>query len=282
MLDKVKLGIAAVSVSSAAALTFVPAVFAQNTTTQAATPSASPAANASVRVVHASPDAPAVDVYIDDKRFLASLSFRRVTGYAKIPSGRHTLKVYPTSAAGKGNPVITQDLDLNAGWDYTVAVNGRLANVAAKVFSDNLNVPGAGKTNVRVYHLSPNAPAINVAVKGGDALVRNLSFPNATDYLQVDSKAYNLEVQTATDSKSVLDIGRVSLPANAVESVFAFGFVGGEKPALSVVPVVDRRGASATPATGAEQSFSFMALVAGMVAASGVVLKKIATISEQN
>lgn len=268
MLDRLKLGIAAVSISSAAALTFVPGAFAQTN-------------NATLRVVHASPDAPAVDVYIDDKRTLASLNFRRVTGYLSVASGKHTLKVYPTSAAGKGNPVVTQDLDLNAGWDYTVAVTGKLANLQAKVFSDNLNVPGAGKTNVRVYHLSPNAPAINVAVKGGDALVRNLSFPNATDYLQVDSKAYNLEVQSATDSKSVLDLGRVTLPANSVESVFAFGLVGGEKPALSALTVIDRRGAANTPATGAEQSFGFMVLAAGMVAAAGIVLKKIALVSEQ-
>jgi hypothetical protein len=281
MLDRLKLGIAAVSVSSAAALTFVPAVLAQSAS-PAASATTAPTTTASFRAVHASPDAPAVDVYIDDKRTLASLTFRRVTGYAKIPTGRHTVKIYPSSAAGKGNPVLTQDLDLNAGWDYTIAVTGRLANIQAKVFSDNLNVPGVGKTNVRVYHLSPNAPAINVAVKGADTLVRNLSFPNATDYLQVDSKAYNLEVQTATDSKAVLDLGRVTLPSNSVESVFAFGLVGGEKPALSALTVVDRRGAANTPATGAEQSFGFMALVAGMVAAAGVVLKKIAIVSEQN
>lgn len=270
MLAKLKLGIAAISVSSAAALTLVPSAFAQTNN------------NATLRIVHASPDAPAIDVYIDDKRTLASLNYRRVTGYVSVPSGRHTVKIYPTSAQGKGNPIITQDLELNAGWDYTVAATGRLASIQAKVFSDNLNVPGVGKTNVRVYHLSPNAPAVNIAVKDGDTLVRNLSYPNATDYLQVDSKAYTLEVQTATDSKKLLDLGRVSLPSNSVESVFAFGLVGGEKPALSTLTVVDRRGAASTPATGAEQSFAFMTLVAGMIAAAGVVLKKIAIISEQN
>jgi hypothetical protein len=265
MVNKLKLGLATLSVA-AIALAYTPSVSAQGN-------------NATLRVVHASPDAPAVDVYVDDKKTLSSLTYKRVTSYMSIPAGRHSIKVYPTSAKGAGTPVMTQDVELNAGWDYTVAATGKLSSIALRVYSDNLNLPGVGKANVRVYHLSPNAPAVNLAVKEGNVLARNISFPNATDYLQVDAKSYNLDVQTATDSKVVLST-TANLASNSVNSVFAFGLVG-ETPALSVSSVVDRRGAG-TPATGAETSFGFMALIAGMVAASGVALKKIAAIQEQN
>lgn len=235
--------------------------------------------NATVRFVHASPDAPAVDIYVDDKRSLAGLGFKYVGRYMSMPSGKHTIKIYASSAKGAGNPVTQTDVELNAGWDYTIAATGKLANVQLKVFSDNLNLPTAGKAKVRAYQLSPTAPAINVAEKGGSTIIRGLSFPNATDYLEVDAKRYNLEVQSATDSKALLQVPNVTLAANSVESVFAFGLVG-ETPAFSVTPVMDRRGA-ATPATGAETSFSFMALAAAMVAAAGLVIKKIALVEEQ-
>jgi hypothetical protein len=193
-------------------------------------------------------------------------------------AGRHTVKVYPVSARGQGNALLTQDVDLNNGWDYTVAVVGQGTNAQIRVLSDNLNVPGPGKANVRVYHFSPNAPAVNIVVKGGEALARNVSFPSATDYLQVDSRAYNLEVQTASNSQTALTFN-ASFPSNAVESVFVFGLAGGQ-PALSTLTTIDRRGTN-TPATGANESFGFMVLVAGMVAATGIALKKIALIQER-
>lgn len=265
MVNKIITGVTALSLAAAAFGSLI-------------TPASAQANNASVRVVHAVPDAQAVDVYVDDKRTLSSLAFKRVTGYLSLPAGRHSVKLYTTTARGQGTPLASQDVDLNGGWDYTIAATGRANGVQLRVFSDNLNLPGQGKTNVRVYHLSPNAPAVNLAVKGGNVLARNLAFGNATDYLQLDTKSYQIEVQNSTNS-AVLATTNANLAANSVESVFAFGLVG-ENPALSTTVTIDRRG-TGTPATGAEESFAFMTLAAGMVAAVGIALKKIAVIQER-
>jgi len=281
MVNKIISGVTALSLA-AAALSFATSASAQPASpspSATAQPTASAnAGSASVRVIHASPDAPAVDVYVDDKRTLSSLSFKRVTGYLKLPAGRHSVKVYATTARGQGTPVTQQDVDLNNGWDYSLAVTGAVAAPQLRVFSDNLNLPGSGKTNLRVYHLAANAPAVNLAVRGGEVIARNLSSGNATDYLQLDSKSYTVEVQSATNS-SVLATTTAALTANSVQSIFAFGGTTGQT-AISTLTTIDRRG-TGTPATGAEESFAFMALVAGMVAATGVALKKIALIQEK-
>ncbi|MDQ3239057.1 MAG: DUF4397 domain-containing protein [bacterium] len=285
MLNKHKFLSGLTTLSLATSL-FVTPAFAQSASV-APSVSPSPSATATpnpgtsnVRFVHASPDAPAVDLYVDDKRLLAGNSYKNISRYLSISAGRHTFKLYPTSAKGSGTPVISAELDLNKGWDYTIAASGKLANIQAKVFSDNLNIPTSGKSKVRVYHLAPNAPAINIAQKGGDTIVRGLSFPNATEYQEVDSKVYNLEVQNAQDNKVLLSIPSTNLTKNSVSSVFAFGLVN-ETPALSVVTTVDRR-AITTPATGAEENFGFMALVAVMIATTGIIIKKIALVQEQN
>jgi hypothetical protein len=44
-------------------------------------------ATAQVRAWHASPDAPAVDVYVDGARAFANLAFGDVTQYADVPAG---------------------------------------------------------------------------------------------------------------------------------------------------------------------------------------------------
>ncbi len=241
---------------------------------------------ATVRVVHASPDAPAVDIYVNDKKTLSNIAYRRVTSYTALDAGTYTIKVFPTSAAGKGDPALQTQVTLNPGWDYTIAAVGKLASLQAKVIPDNLNGAEKGKTKVRVYHFSANAPAVNVAVKNGSTLVRGLAFPNATDYLTVDSGKVNLSVQNAADNAEVLAINNATFSPTAVQSVFVFGLVG-EKPELTSLVTTDRKAAgtvagakNTTPATGPEDSLAFMLLGAGLVAAVGVGLKKLATVEE--
>lgn len=276
-------GLTAFAPTSALAQSASPA----NTAAASPTPAATAVApKASVRVVHASPDAPAVDIFVNDRETMSNLAYRRVTNYSAMDAGTYTIKVYPTSANGQGTPALQTQVTLNPGWDYTIAAVGRLAQIQAKVIPDNLNAPERGKVKVRAYHFSANAPAVNVAVKNGSTLVRGLTFPNATDYLTVDAGRVNLSVQNAADNTEVLAINNANLAANAVQSVFVFGLAG-EQPALSSLVTTDRkpaatRPASSTPATGPEDSMLFMLMAVALTAATGFGLKKLAAIEEMN
>ena len=70
-----------------------------------------------VRVVHASPDAPGVDVLVDDAVVLSNVPYLGVSAYLDVPSGGRNLKV---NAAGTASTVIDADADLADGSDYTV------------------------------------------------------------------------------------------------------------------------------------------------------------------
>src|SRR5215208_1806650 len=52
-------------------------------------PAASAQGNALVRVVHASPDAPAVDVYVDGNKVLSNVPFFTASDYLPLPAGEH-------------------------------------------------------------------------------------------------------------------------------------------------------------------------------------------------
>ena len=67
---------------------------------------ASAADTAMVRVLHASPDAPAVDVFLDDTAVsaLTNVPFGVISGYLEIPAGAHNVKVYATgTTTGAGH-----------------------------------------------------------------------------------------------------------------------------------------------------------------------------------
>ena len=94
--------------------------------------------NARVRVVHASPDAPAVDVWVDGSVAFSNAPFKGITNYAPLGAGTYNVQVTPTGATTP--VVIDANLDLAAATDYTVVAVGQLANIEPLVLVDNLSL----------------------------------------------------------------------------------------------------------------------------------------------
>ena len=94
---------------------------------------ASAADTSMVRVLHASPDAPAVDVYLDDAVVdaLTNVPFGTISSYLEIPAGAHNVKVYATGTTE--SPVIDADVTVGAGAKYTIAATDAVASISAQV-----------------------------------------------------------------------------------------------------------------------------------------------------
>lgn len=207
------------------------------------------AAGPRVRVVHASPDAPAVDVLVNDGVAFSNAPFKGITQYASLAAGTYDVKVVPTGATEP--VVISASLALEADKDYTVVAVGKLADIEPLVLVDNNSAPAAGKAHVRFVHASPDAPAVDIAVKGGPVLFSNVPFKGVGDYLPVDAATYDLEVRLAGTTTVALEVPGLTLNAGTVYTVFAMGLAGGT-PALMAVPSVDATAAPGVlPTTGA-------------------------------
>lgn len=221
----------------------------------AATPAAAQQADtARVRVVHASPDAPAVDVYLNDSKAITNLAFKASSDFAAVPAGSYAVKV---TATGATDAVISATLPLEAGQSYTVVAVGRLADITARVYQDDTSALAAGKARLRVIHASPNTPGVDVAVTGGPVLITNLAFPNASDNLTVDAGTYNVEVRPTGTQTAALSAPGLALDAGKYYTVLAVGLLG-ETPALELLPIVDTLAAQPT----AEATVAPMAPVA--------------------
>ena len=241
------------------------------------------AGTANVRVLHASPDAPAVDVYLDDNIVdaLTNVPFGVISDYLKVPAGAHNVKVYATGTTS--SPVIDADLTLAAGKAYTVAATGAVADIKAQVLQDDPK-PVASKANVRVVHFSADAPAVDIATAGSavdEAVVKNLAYPDATDYLALPGGTYDLEVRLAGETTVALALPNVKVQDGRAYSVFAVGSaaspaVGGN--ALQAVIAVDATAPAA--ATGTVPPTDTVAVTSGgSVQGIGVALLPLVVIA---
>ena len=215
---------------------------------------AAAADTAMVRVLHASPDAPAVDVYLDDAKVgaLTNVPFGTISGYLAVPSGAHNVKVYATGTTT--GAVIDADVTLSSGAKYTIAATGAVASISAQVLQDKPS-PDCSGAQVRVVHFSADAPAVDVATAGAapaDAVVKGLTYPNATGQLSLPAGTYDLEVRLAGTTTVALALPGVAVEACRAYSVFAIGSaatpaVGGN--ALQAVLAVDATAAAAPAVT---------------------------------
>jgi LPXTG-motif cell wall-anchored protein len=228
---------------------------------------------ARVRVVHASPDAPAVDVWVNGAVAFSNAPFKGITGYASLDPASYKVQVTPTGASTP--VVIDATLDLAANTDYTVVAVGKLASIEPLVLIDNNATPEAGKAHVRFVHASPDAPAVDIAVKGGPVLFSNVAFKGTGDYLPVAAGTYDLEVRLAGTTTVALEVPGVKLDDQVVYTIFAMGLAGDGT--LTAVPSVDAQAPGTLPTTGGAGSSPLLiaALVAGMaLVAGGLFLRR--------
>lgn len=242
--------------------------------------------NAQVRVIHASPDAPAVDVYVDGNAVLTNVPFFTVSDYLDVPAGEHRFQVTPTGES-VDSAVIDTTATLEAGTAYTVAATGEVANISPTIIVDDLSAPAAGQAKVRVYHFSPDAPAVDVKLADGTTLLSGLAFPDASDYLEVDAGTYDLSVTPAGDDTVVIDLAGTSLQAGNIYDVFATNVVASITPEVNVTtpaaapapaataapaPAGDAPATLPTTADGDSMPLALLAIGAALLVGMGALL----------
>ena len=191
--------------------------------------------DAAVNVVHASPDAPAVDVYVNGEQALTGLAFGEFSGWVALPAGEHQIQVTAEGAA-LDTAVIDAMVTIEAGAAYHIAATGLLEEIAPQVYQTDLSMLEDDMARIRVIHTSPDAPAVDVAVTGGDVLIENLAFPDASDFLEVPAGTYDLEVRPTGTEDVALALPGVALEAGMVYDIFATGLVADETLGVLVVP----------------------------------------------
>lgn len=188
------------------------------------TPVAPVVEKALVKVVHASPDAPGVDLLLDNVKTGSNLVFPNNTGYLPVNSGTRNVKV---NVAGTSTTVIQADLPLMTNKNYSVFAVNKVANLEPLVLEDDLRSPASGKSHVRFIHLSPDAPAVDITLTDGTVLFSNYIFKRASSFTPLDAGTYNLQVRLAGTSTVVLNLPGITLTNGKIYTVFAKGLVNG-------------------------------------------------------
>ena len=192
-------------------------------------PRKTPAARgtAYIRVLHAISDGPSVDVYVSGQKALSGVGFKTISDYMPVPSGKREFKI---TAAGKTDALLSASKSVTKDKYFTVIAMGTAAKPTLMFQNESTGKDVAGKARIRIYHLAPDAPAVNVttpSTRGKDGyatLAKNLPYGKSISKTVAPMTA-TLQVRTA-DGKIVKEVTGVKLEADKRYGAFAVGKVG--------------------------------------------------------
>lgn len=174
-----------------------------------------------VRVKHASPDAPAVDILVNGQAALSNVPFPVASSYLSLAGGANNLKV---NVAGTATTVINADVNLVALKAYSVFAVDLVSQIQALVVEDDLMAPSAGKAKLRAIHLSPDAPNVDIWVNGVKQLT-NVPFKVTSPYLEVPAGVTDVKV-AVTGTMTIVLQATPNLAAGSIYTAAATGTVG--------------------------------------------------------
>src|SRR4051794_3369200 len=124
-------------------------------------PTMAQAAQSWIRVMHDSPDASNVDVYVDGTPVFENVAYATTSSYKALASGQHRVQVTP---AGKSadDSVIDINVDLTRGKPYTVLALGKVESIKGQLLADTSIAPPAGHARVRIIHTAADLGAVDI------------------------------------------------------------------------------------------------------------------------
>ncbi len=209
-----------------------------------------------LRVAHLSPDAPNVDVYVDDELTLEDVPFGAVSDYLELEPAAYAIRI--TAAGDEETVVFDEEVELAAG-AFTAAAIGELAEnasqaFAVQVYEDDLSDPGEN-ARIRAVHASPDAPNVDIAA-GGDVLLEDVAFGEA-GAVEVPGGEYTLGIRETGAEEAVAEFP-ATVEAGMVYSAFAVGYLApgdapaDEAPGFDLLLTVDNEGMDSGMENGEE------------------------------
>ncbi|WP_454054384.1 DUF4397 domain-containing protein [Clostridium sp. Marseille-Q7071] len=190
-----------------------------------------------VRLLHASPNAPVVDVYVNDKLLVKNFNYREFTDYVKLMPGTYNIKIYK-STNGK-NLLYNNNLTIPGNTIFTVAAIGNFPEnfELYPIEEKYTGVNNKNKAKIRFVHLIPNGPPVDVTIPVGNILFGNVMYKDITDYIEMTPGMYTFEITYPNSTTNILYIPNIRLRGDRFYTIYAIGLVGDEPAPQVLIPL---------------------------------------------
>lgn len=196
-----------------------------------------PRVDSNIRILHALPNAPNVDVYANGYLITSNLSFGKSSSYNSLVPGDYEFQLFATGTYDK--PLLTQTIQLVPNANYTISVVTLANNLFLFKLKDD-NIP-ATKTSsfLRFINLSSKSPLLSLSLPNGTVLFNGAEYLETTGYYKLSPGIYNFQVLLGSSDVSGKYINNTTLDGGKFYTIYIIGTFK-EKPPLGYLLLDDK------------------------------------------
>lgn len=209
---------------------------------------------AHIRVAELEPGTAPMDVYVASvadpaNSFTApGVAYGTVSDYRTVPAATYVVIIRPAGAPADSPAVIVKTFTARAGSAYTLAKIGPDPETGLTVLDDDLTMPPAGQSRVRVINAAPTSPLVDLRIAGGPDIATRVGLAESTVYRSLPAGKAGLVVGSPTGATVLLPI---QLDSGVVYTAVLLDRPGG----LAVELHPDGVGSPITPQGGVETGY---------------------------
>ena len=194
-----------------------------------------PSTSGRVRFVHLSPEAPAVDVLIDDVAVETDMIYLDASEYQDVEAGTRNVAIRESDT---DEALVDEDVTVVDGEDYTVLLGGDFfGTLTLDALTDDNSAPSSGNAKVRLIHAAPGADVVDVYVTAPGAdltgeipIAPGIVPGTVSPYFPVPAGDYQLRITTSGTTDVLIDTGTITLAEGQVRTGIAVDAPGGGAP----------------------------------------------------
>jgi hypothetical protein len=179
--------------------------------------------DAMLRVIHLSPDAPAVDIFANAgaDAAVSGLEFEQGTDYLSLPAGTYDFQISAAGTTAADAVLEIPGLMLDAGVAYTAAAYDEVGMLTAMALVDDSEGIAAGNIRLQVSHTAVGVGTVDVwELTGGAILIEDFEF-GASGVLDVPGGALEIGLDLDDDATPDVTFSVPDLGADALVNVYA-------------------------------------------------------------
>lgn len=172
------------------------------------------------RILHASPDAPNLDVYVNRTPVARNIAYTQFSQRRWCIAATIVLvRAFPTGADPNTTaPLVSSNITMAFDRSYVIAIANQVQQLQV-VALENPVLPPAGQFSLRVAHLAVGVGGVDLAVTGGPVWLFNVVFPTAQTTTQ-PAGTYTLELRQAGTPNVLASLGTLTFRSRERKTIY--------------------------------------------------------------
>ncbi|MCZ7558210.1 MAG: DUF4397 domain-containing protein [Bacteroidia bacterium] len=164
-----------------------------------------------IRFIHASPDAPSVDVYVDEIKVVSSVGYKGFSNYLEVKSGNRFLRLVP-AGGDTSQAVFRRQVSVRSFTKITMAFHGSATDVQLLATQERFTYADetsklVDSCDVKLININSGGDAVKLAVKEGETgardIIPSVNMASLSSYRRVLSESNEYYLINANNQRVV-------------------------------------------------------------------------------